>query len=208
MRILVADDHTLFRDGLTSLLTAAGHEVIAQVNNGQAAVLESMQLQPDLVLLDISMPLMSGLEALSLIKAQQPEMRVVMLTISEDDAYLLQALQSGANGYLLKSLDSKMFIDSLDAIPAGELAITRDVASRLIRGMVAPEKPAQSLESLTDREVELVGFLVQGMGNRAIAQHMDITENTVKYHLKNISCKLNVKSRTEIIAYAIKNNLI
>ncbi len=208
MRILVADDHSLFLDGLTSLLEAAGHVVVGQAHNGEEAISETIRLKPDLVLLDISMPGMDGLQALKEIMVCLPEMRVVMLTISDDDNSLIQAIQSGASGYMLKSQSADMLLKSLKALEAGELAISRQASSRLIRGLVNQNTGQAKVETLTNREAELLGMLAAGKVNKIIAQDLAISENTVKYHIKKILQKLNVQNRTEAVSYAIRNGLI
>ena len=139
MRVLVADDHALFRDGITTLLDAAGIEVIAQVSDGQAAVDRTLHLQPDLVLMDISMPHMSGLEALALIKEKVPETKVVMLTVSERAEDVSRAIEGGADGYLLKSLNPEEFIDMLDGLKRGESAAIRSTLAQLTtKGFTKP----------------------------------------------------------------------
>ena len=125
MRVLVVDDHPLFRDGIVSLLEAAGFEVVGEADNGQEAIRQTQRTQPDLVLMDISMPRMSGLIALEAIKAAHPTTQVVMLTVSEEDEDLLTAVQAGASGYLLKNLDAEQFLDLLAGLQKGEAAMTR-----------------------------------------------------------------------------------
>jgi len=208
MRILVADDHSLFLDGMTSLLEAAGHVVVGQVHNGAEAINETIRLKPDLVLLDISMPGMDGLQALKEIMVCLPEIRVVMLTISDDDNSLIQAIQLGASGYMLKSQSADMLLKSLKALEAGELAISRQASSRLIRGLVNQNTGLAKSETLTNREAELLEMLAAGKVNKIIAQELAISENTVKYHIKKILQKLNVQNRTEAVSYAIRNGLI
>jgi DNA-binding NarL/FixJ family response regulator len=209
MRVLVADDHSLFRDGIISLLEAAGFEVVGQAGDGQAAVEAALRLRPDLVLLDITMPQMSGLEALRLIKAELPETQVVMLTVSDDDADLSEALESGALGYLLKNLSADQFFEMLDGLQRGEAAMTRQTTTRLMKGLadLSPQR-AEPVESLTQRQIELLRLVAEGMSNKAIAQTLSISENTVKYHVKNILQKLGVQNRTEAVTHAIRAGLL
>ena len=208
-RVLVADDHSLFRDGIISLLEAAGFDVVGQVGDGQAAVEATLRLRPDLVLLDIAMPHMSGLEALRLIKQALPETQVVMLTVSEDEVDLVEATRSGAHGYLLKSLNADEFLDMLDGLQRGEAAITRQTTARLLKGLAeSPPRQAQRAQSLTPREIELLRLVAQGMSNKAIAQRLSVSENTVKYHLRNILHKLDVQNRTEAVTHAIRAGLL
>jgi len=209
MRVLVADDHSLFRDGIISLLEAAGFEVVGQAGDGQAAVEAALRLRPDLVLLDITMPQMSGLEALRLIKRELPETQVVMLTVSDDDADLFEALESGALGYLLKNLSADQFFEMLDGLQRGEAAMTRQTTTRLMKGLAdLPRQRAEPAQSLTQREIELLRLVAEGMSNKAISQTLSISENTVKYHLKNILQKLGVQNRTEAVTEAIRAGLL
>ena len=209
IRVLVADDHSLFRDGIISLLEAAGFQVVAQVGDGQSAVTETVRLQPDLVLLDITMPGLTGLEALHQIKETLPETNVVMLTVSDDDADLLAAVKSGANGYLLKSLTADEFLDMLNGLQRGEAAMTRQTTARLLKGLTqSASPPVEPADRLTCREIELLRLVAEGMSNRAIAQALSVSPNTVKYHMKNILQKLNVQNRTEAVSYAIGIGLL
>jgi DNA-binding NarL/FixJ family response regulator len=209
MKVLVADDHSLFRDGIISLLEAADFEVVGQVGNGRMAVEETLRLHPDLVLMDISMPQLNGLEALRQIKAALPDTQVVMLTVSEEDADLFEAIKSGAHGYLLKDLNAYEFLVMLGGLQRGEAAITRKTVRRLMEGFAASSRQRHSLiEDLTQREIQLLQLVAEGLSNKALAQRLSISENTVKYHLKKILQKLGVQNRTEAVAYAIGTGLI
>ncbi len=209
MRVLVADDHPLFRDGIVSLLEAAGFEVVGQVGDGASAVEAAERLSPDLILMDVTMPKLNGIQALSKIKEKKPEVEVVMLTVSDDDEDLSAAAQAGASGYLLKSLDSDEFLSLLEGIKAGEAPLTRRTAARLLRLMSGSASDSRSSATyLTARELELLGLVADGLPNKAIAQELSISENTVKYHMKNILSKLDVHNRTEAVAQAIRAGLI
>ncbi len=209
MRVLVADDHPLFRDGIVSLLEAAGFEVVGQVGDGASAVEAAERLSPDLILMDVTMPKLNGIQALSKIKEKKPEVEVVMLTVSDDDDDLSAAAQAGASGYLLKSLDSDEFLSLLEGIKAGEAPLTRRTAARLLRLMSGSASDSRSSATyLTARELELLGLVADGLPNKAIAQELSISENTVKYHMKNILSKLDVHNRTEAVAQAIRAGLI
>lgn len=203
-RVLVADDHSLFRDGLVSLLEAAGYEVVAQVGDGKSALDKVIQLQPDLVLLDLTMPMMDGHDTLKEIRKIQPEAKIVILTVSDDDADLQRAIKAGAHGYLLKSLNADEFLELLDGVEHGEAAITRQTATRLMAHLADPQSENQvEVESLTDREMELLRYVEKGYSNAAIADATSISQNTVKYHMKNIFQKLNAQNRAEAVAKAI-----
>ena len=208
MRIIVADDHSLFRDGLVSLLEAAGHEVVGQAGDGEAAVEAVHRLRPELLLLDISMPGLNGLQALRKVRSQHPEVAVVMLTVSDDDASLFEALRGGAQGYLLKSLDAAEFLAMIDGIARGEAALSRKTAARVIDGLAHPEETAGAHARLTERELELLGYVARGLSNKAIAREMSISENTVKYYMKNVLQKLGAQNRTEAVAYALQTGLV
>ena len=208
MRVVIADDHSLFRDGITSLLEAAGHMVVEQANDGNEAIQAVRQQQPDLVLLDISMPSMDGIEALEAIKTEFPQTFVVILTVSDADEDLFAAIRAGADGYLLKDLNAKEFLAMLDGLSKGEAAVTRKTAARLINGFQTLTRQAESESQLTKREIQMLRWMGEGYSNKAIAQQLFISENTVKYHIRNILQKLGVQNRTEAVAFAMREGLI
>jgi DNA-binding NarL/FixJ family response regulator len=213
MRLLVADDHPLFRDGLRSLLEARGIDVVGEASNGREAVQQVERLHPDVVLMDLSMPEMGGLAATRLLSAEHPQTRVVILTASEDDADLFEAIKSGAQGYLFKNLNSDEFFRLLEGVARGEPALTPGLARKLL-GEFGRE-PAASRDSteiggqaLTEREREVLDLLVQGVtSNRELAEHLVVSENTVKYHLRNILDKLHVQNRAQVVAYAMRHGM-
>jgi len=209
MRVLVADDHSLFRDGIISLLEAGGFDVVGQVGDGHAAVEATLRLRPDVVLMDIDMPQMDGLRALDLIKQKLPDTQVVILTVSEDDANLFEAVKSGADGYLLKSLTADQFFEMLDGLRRGEAAMTRQTTAHLMKGLAgaSPQKPLLN-QDLTQREIEILQLIANGMSNKVIAEKLCVSDNTVKYHLKNMMQKLGVQNRTEAVAHAIRLGLL
>jgi len=214
MRVLIADDHPLFRDGLRSLLEARGIDVVAEARNGREAVEQAKRLKPDVALMDLNMPELGGLDATRLISAEQPEVKVVVLTASEDDADLFEAIKSGAQGYLFKNLDSAEFFRLLDGVAQGEPALTPGLARKLLGEFARPPAPAATTtppeaQSLTEREREVLHLLVQGVtSNRDLAQRLVVTENTVKYHLRNILDKLHVQNRAQVVAYAVRHGMI
>lgn len=207
MKLLVADDHSLFRDGLVSLLEAAGFGVVGQVGDGQTAVEAALRLRPDIVLLDTAMPELSGLEALRLIRTDWPTATVVLLTSAEDDSELFEAVEAGARGYLSKNLRADEFIAMLRGLERGEAAMTRQTTGRLLAAFSrSNRRPGPN--GLTDREIELLRLMVEGRSNKDIAQALALSENTVKYHIKNILQKLAVHNRTEAAAYAVQVGLV
>ncbi|MCC7129401.1 MAG: hypothetical protein B6D39_13030 [Anaerolineae bacterium UTCFX2] len=209
MRVLIADDHALFRDGIISLLTAADHQVIGQAGDGDEAVKAAIELKPDLVLMDIDMPGLDGLEALKKIKEHNPLVRVVMLTVSDNDEYIVAAIKTGANGYLLKDLSSKDFLECIQELEQGNLAVTRKTATQLIsRFQNLLQECDSEKEVLTAREVEILELVGNGSTTGEIAKTLYISENTVKYHVRNILQKLHASNRAEAISRAVQKGLI
>jgi DNA-binding NarL/FixJ family response regulator len=211
MRLVIADDHALFRDGLRSLLEAHGFDIAAEARDGREAVLACRAHQPDVVLMDISMPEMTGLEATRLISAELPAVRVVILTASDRDADLFDAIKSGASGYLSKDLESDQFVALLNGVMRGEPAISPEVARKMLgelaRG-VATERSEPDV-ILTDRERDVLELLVSGVtSNRDLADRLFVSENTIKFHLRNILDKLHLSSRAQVIAYAMQHRLV
>ena len=218
MRILLADDHALFRDGLASLLGAWGHEIVGQASNGQEAIDATEHLQPDLVLMDVRMPVLSGLDATRELGRRNVAAAIVILTVSEDEADLFEAIKAGARGYLLKSVDAAQLRTMIEAIERGEVAITPAIAARILdlwiatettRGGAATGRPEPSdPDRLTPRELEVLRLVTKGLRNKEIAFELGISENTAKFHLRNILDKLHAESRTEVAARAVRDQLI
>ena len=211
LRVLIADDHPLFRDGLRSLLEAGGVEVVGEAGSALEATELARDCQPDIVLMDARMPGLSGLAVIPTFSKDMPDVKVVVLTASEDDADLVEAMQSGAHGYLLKNLESEQFFALLNGVNRGELALAPGLTRRLLSAINKPKRlnRQQSPDSLTERELEVVRLLVEGQtSNRVLADRLVVTENTIKYHLRNIFDKLQVSSRAQVIALAVQNRLI
>jgi DNA-binding NarL/FixJ family response regulator len=212
LRVLVADDHPLFRDGLVTLLQARGIEVIGEASSGLDALEKSRALKPDLILMDIHMPEMTGLEATRLIKTEMPETKIIILTVSDDEADLFEAIKSGAQGYLLKSLASQTFFELLDGVVKDEAPITRGLATKILDEFARQSRRERTRgapkENLSDREKEVLRLVAEGLTNRAIAGKLNVTENTVKYHLKNILEKLHLHNRAQAAAYAMQTGLL
>lgn len=206
MRILIADDHALFRDGLRSLLTAQGHEVVGEARNGVEAVAMTREIRPEMVLMDLSMPELDGIGATKQIVAEVPEIKVVILTASESDATLFEAIKSGAQGYLLKNLEADDFFALLDRAANGEPALTPALARRLLTEFAKPaEAVVEDVDALTAREREVLELMVEGVvSNRKLARRLDLSENTVKFHVRNILDKLRLHNRAEAVGYALR----
>ena len=213
MRILIADDHALFRDGLRSLLMAQGHEVIGEAKNGREAVELARQLRPDLLLMDVQMPELDGIAATRLISAEMPEMKVVILTASEEEAKLFEAIKSGAQGYLLKNLEADTFFELLDRAARGEPALTPVLARKLLQEFAKPPEPsapaASDQDSLTARERDVLELMVEGVTtDRKLAKRLGVSENTVKFHVRNILDKLRLHNRAEVVGYALRHGIL
>lgn len=218
LSVVVADDHSLFRQGLIGLMNTRPDlvSVVGQAATGRQAVELVRELQPDLVLMDISMPDGTGLQATRAIlqdsasrAAGRRATAVVMLTASDEDEHLQEAVQLGAAGYLLKSLDSEELFDLIAGVARGEAAITRTMAARLLKGLSAGHSaPPNAQDMLTEREIEVLRLVAQGVSNPEIAQELVITINTVKTHLRNILEKLQLENRTQAATYAVQKGLI
>jgi DNA-binding NarL/FixJ family response regulator len=209
-RVLLADDHPLFRDGIASLLASKDYQVIGQAGNGAEAVKMAKALRPDLILMDIRMPGLNGLAATRLIKASQPDMRIVILTVSDEDSDLFEAIKSGAAGYLQKSLDSDQFFGLLEAVMRGEVGLTPVLAAKILAEFARSESPPsqEEVSELTPRERQVLELVAQGGTNAEIAEELSVSQNTVKFHMKNILGKLHVRNRAEVVAYALRSGLI
>ncbi|HEY6137691.1 MAG TPA: response regulator transcription factor [Thermoanaerobaculia bacterium] len=210
MRILIADDHALFRDGLRSLLTAQGHEVVGEAKNGREAVAMARTAAPEMILMDLSMPELDGIAATKLIAAEMPAVKVVILTASESDATLFEAIKSGAQGYLIKNLEADDFFALLDRAANGEPALTPALARRLLLEFAKPAetRAATDDDALTEREREVLELMVEGVvSNRKLAKRLNLSENTVKFHVRNILDKLRLHNRAEAVGYALRKRI-
>lgn len=212
LRILLVDDHVLFRKGIASLIASRRDmKVVGEANDGFEAVERVGQVQPDVILMDIDMPNCNGLEAVKRIKQDTPEAQIIMLTVSDDDDNLFQAIKNGARGYLLKDLEPHRLFEMLEGVRQGEAPISGVMAAKILRELRQPdEDAAQSAEvdTLTSREIEVLEQVVQGATNKEIAEVLVITENTVKIHLRNILEKLHVQNRVQAAVYAVREGLI
>ncbi|MBI2852084.1 MAG: response regulator transcription factor [Chloroflexi bacterium] len=207
MKVLIVDDHPVFRSGLRTLLgTRADFEVVGEAHNGEEALVMARELKPALILMDIRMPRMSGLEAARLIKKEFPEIRIVMLTVSEDEEDLFEAVKSGAQGYIVKNLAAGDVMDLIKQAGEGEAAFTPSLASRILLSL-GNQKPEKT-ESLTTREREVLEQLVLGYRNAIIAKNLGLTEATVRFHLSNILSKLHAHSRTEAAVKALQQRIV
>lgn len=201
IRILIADDHFIVRMGLTALVNMEPDmEVIGEAANGAQAVDIFGKLNPDLVLMDLRMPVKDGIEATAEIRNKFPTARILMLTTYDGDEDIHKALQAGAQGYVLKNSTAEALIPALRAVAAGQQWIPKDIASRLVS--------RKSFEELTPRELQVLHQLAKGLANKEIADTLNISEHTVKDHLKSILGKLRVADRTEAVTNAIQRGII
>lgn len=209
-RVLLVDDHALFRDGLASLLTAWDMEIVGQASDGQDGVEKARALRPDLVLMDVNMPRLNGLEATRIIKAERPDTKVVIVTVSDAEENLFDAVKSGAEGYILKNASGEEFGRLLSNLARGEPAMSPGLARRLLdefaRGGSKTRGQGEIEESLTPREQEVLEQVAGGKTNREVGSILFISEETVKYHLKNIMQKLHLRNRAEVVAWAIHHH--
>jgi two-component system nitrate/nitrite response regulator NarL len=212
IRVLIVDDHALFRSGVKALLgRQAGIDVVGEAGDGLEGVKRAKALKPDVVLLDLHMPGMSGREAVRVIQDEAPASRVLMLTVSEDAEDLLETLKSGAAGYLLKNIDADYLLDSIRRAARGESVMSPQMTGKLVTGLkslargdaVAPDER----ERLTPREREILQHLARGASNKEIARALDLAESTVKIHVQHILRKLNLTSRVQAAVYAVEQGL-
>ena len=210
IKIVIADDHNLFRQGMISLMRANDDmvEVVGQAATGKEAIRLAHQLRPNVILMDIHMPDGDGLTATKKIKEAHPDIAVVILTASELDEHLAEAMRLGASGYLLKDLDADELFEMISGVLRDEVAMTRAMASRLLKIMVNSEADKSKEENnLTEREIEVLRLLAQGASNPQIAEKLVITVNTVKTHIRHILTKLQLENRTQAAAYAVKKGI-
>ncbi|MDQ3328019.1 MAG: response regulator transcription factor [Chloroflexota bacterium] len=209
MRALIADDHSLVRRALRSLLKEYGHEVVGEAHNGLEAVEVARAIRPEVVLMDLSMPDMTSLTAIRLISAEMPEIKVIVLTASEDDEGVLEAVKFGASGYFNKNIESDEFFDLLEAVISGEPALPAKLAPRVLDEFAHVDEGGPPHEELTPRERDVLELMAEGItSDRDLAERLFVSENTVKYHLKNVFGKLHTRNRAQVVAYAFRYGLV
>ncbi|MCS0589691.1 response regulator [Massilia norwichensis] len=211
--VLLVDDHTLFRSGVRSLLQRNPRfTVVGEASDGVDGVKRALQLRPDVILLDLHMPGMTGVEALQVILQGWPEAAVIMLTVSEEGEDLATALQAGARGYLIKNIDADYLIRAVERAAAGESVLAESMAAKLVAQLQKqrepkPAAPPSELDKLTPREREILACLARGESNKLIARVLDLAESTVKIHVQNILKKLGLSSRVQAAVFAVEQGL-
>ncbi len=213
IRVVIADDHALYRQGMAVVVELDGAaRVVGQASNGEEALTVCAALRPDVVLMDVRMPVVGGIEAAGRLHAADPTTRILMLTMSDDEGDLFEAIKAGASGYLLKDLPGEEVADAIRRVHDGQAIIPPGMAATLLQEFTrlsqesAPGDPAGS--HLTDREVEVLRLVARGLVNREIADTLGIAENTVKNHVRSILEKLHLHSRVEAAVYAHRQRLV
>jgi len=211
--ILIVDDHVLFREGMCNIIHHwDDFEVIGEASNGKEALEMARELLPDIVLMDVSMPLMNGIEATARISREMPSIHIVMLTMSEDESDLFNAIKSGAHGYILKDTPSKRLHYKLRKMLEGETPLSGLMATKVLdefnRSGSSSQPPVEYRELLTEREHQVLELMVEGLSNSQIAERVCLSENTIKKHLRNILAKLHLNNRVEAVVYAVREKLV
>ena len=211
MRVLIVDDHALFRSGLASLLTANSIEVVGEASNGLEGVEKTRRLKPDLVLMDVKMAGLSGIQATRLINAEMPHTKIVMVTAFDDDEDLFEAMKSGAAGYILKNMEAEKFVNLLSSVMDGEVVVSPWIADKIVKeSFRQPGRRGSSefVNDLTNKEAKVIKLVANGASNKEIASSLNISDNTVKYHLRNIMEKLQVRNRAQMAVYAVRKGIV
>jgi DNA-binding NarL/FixJ family response regulator len=233
MRILLADDHALFAEGLRNLLQVGGYEVVGSASNGLEALEQARRFTPDLILMDVRMPVCNGLEATRLIKTELPEIQIVMLSTSDDNSDLFEAIKSGASGYLLKNLKPNVLFSYLEGLARGEAPLSRELSTCLLHeftqqgtklnekkrvlnqqgvvmegSRVVPIVDEQSEQVLTNRQREVLEMVASGLSYKEVGASLHLSENTVKYHMGEIVRALHLKNRNQAVAFAVSTGLV
>ncbi len=210
IKVMIADDHALIREGIKKLLELEENfEIVALAGDGEQAITSIKETSPDVVLLDINMPVMNGIDCLKQIKQDYPEIKVIMLTIHEDAEYLIETINIGAEGYVLKDADVSSLVKAIQKVVQGEVYIHPTLSGILVREYKRKDKSMEDVigNNLTKREYEVIRLISKGYNNKEIAIELFISEKTVKNHVSNIFKKIKVTDRTQAALYAIKHNI-
>ena len=217
IRILIADDHALLRQGIRNFLSLeSDFEIIGEAADGEETIRRASELRPDILLLDINMPKGNGIEVATRLRETHPEIRILALTIHDDENYMMKMIQSGAAGYLLKDVEPSMMVQAIRRVHAGESFVEPSLTAKLFRGITdreaqkpSPQAPGMSeSDKLSAREIEVLRLIGRGMSNAEIARELYLSEKTVKNHLTNIFRKIQVSDRTQAVLFAIKHKIV
>jgi NarL family two-component system response regulator LiaR len=207
--ILIADDHPVVRHGLRAFLQLQEDlDIVGEAGDGLEAVAEAKRVRPDVVLLDLVMPNLDGIEAIRQIRQASPKTKIIVLTTFADDEKVFPAVRAGAAGYLLKDVEPKELVEAIRSVNRGQGPLHPSVASKLMNEFAGGQERADALEALTDREKDVLRLIAQGMSNREIAREFVLSEKTVKTHVSNILAKLRLADRTQAALYAVRNRLV
>lgn len=211
-KIVIAEDHTILRAGLRALLASQnGLEVIGEAGDGREAIRKVDTLQPDLLLIDLSMPKLNGIDAIREIKCQHPEIKIIVLTVHKSDEYIIAALRAGANGYMLKDASQNELLLAIDYVINGKTFLSPSISDKLVDAVLntdKKDKPAAGLDNLTAREREILKLVAEGNTNKKIADHLCISLKTVEKHRSNLMKKLDLRNTAALTAYAIEKKMV
>ena len=208
-RVLVVDDQNLFRSGLVRLLEADSRvQVVGQAVDGLDAIKKVASLKPDVILMDLKMPNLDGIEATRRVVAEHPQVKILILTTFETDSYVLQALRAGASGYVLKDAQIDSIVSSILAVISGERVMASAVANRVIDMLSGNSTPKEFYDGLTAREVEILKLIAMGQANKQIARRLDISDKTVRNHVSNMYEKLHIYDRSQVVLYGVRKGLV
>jgi len=209
MKILIADDHPVVREGLVTMLSRENDiEVVGEAQNGKVAIEKARELKPDIVLMDLRMPEVDGIEAIRRIKSENPQVKFIVLTTYDNDEYIFKGIEAGARAYLLKDAPRAELFKAIRAVSRGESLIEPAIAGKVLDRFAELSRQTQSPEALSERELEVLTLIAKGTSNKLIATNLNIGESTVKTHIQNIFHKLNVSDRTEAVTEAIKKGIV
>ena len=212
IRIIIADDHVLLREGLAKILSLEeGFKIIGEAGDGEEVIQMARNHDPDVILMDINMPVINGIEATKIIKQEMPRIGIIALTIHEDEEYIFELVRAGVSGYILKDVQPEQLIKSIRDVATGKIAIQPDITAKLLgefNRLSDRKKHISSHDDLTSRELEVLKLIAKGMANRDIAGSLYISEKTVKNHITNIFRKLHVEDRTQAALFAVKNKIV
>ena len=211
-KIVIAEDHTILRAGLRALLSGQnGLEVIGEAGDGREAIRKVDTLQPDLLLIDLSMPKLNGIDAIREIKSQHPEIKIIVLTVHKSEEYIIAALQAGANGYMLKDASQNELLLAIDYVINGKTFLSPSISDKVVDAFLntdKKDKPAAVLDNLTAREREILKLVAEGNTNKKIADHLCISLKTVEKHRSNLMKKLDLRNTAALTAYAIEKKMV